>query len=72
MAGVRIHSRDQATDPADPEGVAPALRVKYSTATLPPQDVYVKGEAPTDAEVAEAIRWDLAARTGQETDALEV
>lgn len=72
MAQVRIHSRDQTTDPADPAGVAPALRVIYSTAKHPPRDVVIPGEAPTDDDVAEAIRQDLAQLVDQVDDALEL
>ena len=72
MAQVRIHSRSAVPDPADPEGVKRATAVMYSTATHSPRRVIVPGEKPTDAQVAEAIRQDLAAREAEPSTTLEV
>ena len=72
MTQVTIHRRDVAVDPADPEGLKPALRVTYSTETFAPRFVYVPGEAPTDEEIAATIRQDFAAREAEPSSTLEV
>jgi len=72
MASVRIHSRSPVPDPADPEGVKRALAVSYSTATHAPRVVYVPGESPTEEQIADAIRQDLAALGEAPPTTLEV
>lgn len=72
MASVRIHSRSPVPDPADPEGVKRALAVSYSTATHAPRVVYVPGESPTEQQIAEAVRQDLAAQADSPPTTLEV
>lgn len=72
MPQVTIHSRNSAPDPTDPEGVKRALAVSYSTATRAPRVVYVPGESPTEEQIAEVIRQDLAAREAGSPSTLEV
>jgi len=49
-----------------------ALAVSYSTATRAPRVVYVPGESPTEEQIAEVIRQDLAAREAGSPSTLEV
>lgn len=72
MPNVNIHRREQVPDPSDPDGLRRALLIRYSTPTVPPRDVYVPGEDPSDQEIAEAIRKDLAERTGEQPSLFEV
>ena len=72
MAQVQILSREAVPDPADPEGVQPALRVTYSTNTRGPRTLFVPGEKLTEEQIAEAIRQDLAAREGAPPSLLEL
>lgn len=72
MPKVTILQRQPTVDPADPEGVKPALAVVYFTTTRSPRQVIIPGEAPTEEQVAEAIRQDLAAREAEPTSTLEV
>ena len=72
MAQVRIHSRSLALDPLDPEGVKPALRVTYSTDTHSPRTLFVPGGKPTEEQIAEAIRRDIAEREASPPATLEV
>ena len=72
MAQVRIQRRSVVPDPADPAGLKVVLAVTYSTAALMPQTVYVPGESPSDEQIVEAIRQDIAARTAAPPATLEV
>lgn len=72
MPQVTIHRREQVADPSDPDGLRPALLVRYSTQTITPRDVFIPGEAPSDQEIAEAIRKDLAERNEPPSFTLEV
>ena len=72
MTQVTIHSRRSTTDPLDPEGVKPALAVVYSTATRSPRQIIVLGENPTEEQIVEAIRQDLAAREASPPSTMEV
>jgi len=72
MPPVTIHSRQPAVDPADPDGLRPALRVTYSTPTVPPRTVFVPGEDPTDDQVSAVIRADLDDRRAEPAGSLEV
>jgi len=72
MPRVTIHQRDPAVDPADPEGVKPALAVVYSTPTRSPRRIVIPGADLSDDDVAQAIRQDLTEREAAPPPTLEV
>ena len=59
MPEVQILSRSPGQRPGESGVPKPVLAVTYSTAAVPPRTVFIPGEAPTDEEVADAIRQDL-------------
>ena len=72
MPQVTILRRDASIDPLDPEGVKPALRVTYSTATHSPRPLFIPGENLTEEQIAGAIRQDLASLEAEPPPTIEV
>jgi hypothetical protein len=72
MGQVRIHSRQPGKRSNEAGVQVDVLAVTYSTAEVPPRTVFVPAESATDADVAEAIRQDLAARETERVETLDV
>jgi len=70
---VLILSRLPAQLPNPESGaLRPGLSVTYSTAARPPRTVFVPGDAPSEDEIAAAIRADLDAADGEAPATLSV
>jgi hypothetical protein len=69
---VTILRREPASDPADPDGLRPALAVVYSTPTRGPRRIFIPGADLSDDDVAQAIRRDLASLNASPPSTLEI
>jgi hypothetical protein len=72
MAQVTIVRRDPGISLDEKLAQVKGLHVTYHTPLVPPRSVFVPGEAPTDAEVADAIRKDLATVDEQKPTTLNI
>jgi hypothetical protein len=48
------------------------LAVTYSTTQFPPRSLFLEGETVTDAQVADAIRKDIAGLSAQKITTMEI
>lgn len=72
MPQVTIHRRDTGAQLDAAGSETAGVWVTYSTAQVPPRQVFIVGAAVTDAQVADAIRKDLAAAQAQRPAIMDI
>lgn len=65
MPQVTIHRREPGVNTGPDFAEVKGVHVTYSTPDIPPRNVFVPGELPTEAQVAAAIRQDIQAAASQ-------